>query len=182
MNYYIEYKQEALNSVLSNRLFHGSNTYIKGSLKPHKSFHYDKYVYATSDYSYALVRAGKFDIDNFAIKEDYNGVIYTLVELKENAFEEVFNTEGYIYLVDSKYFFKTDKCMPYEYISKYKCKIIQTFKISNVLEEIKKYENIHYKLIAYGSEEEKEYWNTVNGGKDGYLKRRKERAKKIKGD
>lgn len=41
------------------------------------------------------------------------------------------------------------------------------------------YHNDFYKFIRYDSEEEKEYWKTVNGGKEGYLQRRKERISKL---
>lgn len=81
-------------------LWHGSNTFIEGQLIPHKSFHYEPLVYATADLYYALVRAGKFDTNKFLLKEDYDGDSYTLIELKENAIEEVFDTDGYIYAVN----------------------------------------------------------------------------------
>ena len=74
-------------------LYHGSNTYIENELIPHKSFHYKPYVYATSDYYYALVRAGKFNPEKLTFKEDYDGEIFILIELVPNAFEEVFNAD-----------------------------------------------------------------------------------------
>ena len=60
-------------------LWHGSNKYIKVQLIPHKSFHYEPLVYATADLYYALVRDGKFDINKFLLKEDYDDFKTTLI-------------------------------------------------------------------------------------------------------
>ena len=73
-------------------LWHGSSAYIEGQLVPHKSFHYKPCVYATSDPYYALVRAGKFDVNELLLKEDYDGNTYTLIELSKGAIEKVFDT------------------------------------------------------------------------------------------
>lgn len=161
-------------------LYHGSHTYIEDKLIPHKSFHYEPYVYATNDYFYALVRAGKFNVNNLTLKEDYDGITHTLIELKENAFKEVFDTDGYIYLVNDNDFYRTEKCMPNEYISTKECGIVKRIYISNLFDEINKCCSIYIKLITYGSNEEKEYWETVRGGKEGYLQRRKERIERLK--
>lgn len=161
-------------------LWHGSNTYIEGQLVPHKSFHYEPYVYATSDQCYALIRAGKFDVNNLTLKEDYDGFAYTLIELKENAIEEVFDTDGYMYAVDEESFYRTEDCMPNEFISKEPCNIKYTLHIRNILDDIKHYYP-YIKIIRYGSKEEKEYWKTVRGGREGYLQRRKERVEKLRG-
>lgn len=158
------------------KLYHGSNKHIENELIPHKSFHYEPLVYATSDYYYALVRAGKFDVNKLFFKEDYDGYTSTLVELIPNAFEEVFNTDGYIYEVDNKTLYHTDKCMDNEYVSPQPCKIIKTTHIENVGEEIKT-RFPHIQIIKY--EESDDYWKTVRGGKDGYLQRRRERVEKL---
>lgn len=158
------------------KLYHGSNKRIEKELIPHKSFHYEPLVYSTSDFKYALVRAGKFDVNKLAFKEDYDGTTFTLIEITPNAFEEVFNTEGYIYEVDSSLFSCTDNLMPNEYISRDNCRIIKTIYIRNVGEEI----NLlypHIQIIKY--EESEDYWKTVSGGREGYLQRRKERVEKI---
>ena len=65
-----------------------------------------------------------------------------------------------------------------EFISTEPCNIIDTLHIGNILDTMKYYNNF-YKFIRYGSDEEKEYWNTVRGGKEGYLQRRKERIQKL---
>lgn len=159
-------------------LWHGSNQYIEGQLIPHKSFHYEPYVYATADIYYALVRAGKFNVNEPLLKEDYDGNTYTLIELSENAIENIFNTDGYIYVVDKEKFTHTKDCMCNEFISTEPCDIIDTLHIGNILDKMKHYNNF-YKFIRYGSDKEKEYWKTVRGGKDGYLQRRKERIQKL---
>lgn len=158
------------------KLYHGSNKYIENELIPHKSFHYEPLVYATTDYYYALVRAGKFDVNKLTFKEDYDGVTSTLVELVPNAFEEVFNTDGYIYEVYDSLFVHTDDLMQNEYICKENCAIIKRIHIENVGQEI----NMrfpHINIIKY--EEADEYWKTVRGGREGYLQRRKERVEKL---
>ena len=95
------------------KLYHGSNKYIENELTPHKSFHYKPLVYATSDYYYALVRAGKFDVNKLTFKEDYDGITFTLIELVPNAFEEVSNIDGYIYEVDDRTFVYLSQSIPH---------------------------------------------------------------------
>lgn len=158
------------------KLYHGSNKYIENELIPHKSFHYKPLVYATTDYCYALVRAGKFDVNKLTFKEDYDGVTSTLIELVPNAFEEVFDTDGYIYEVDDSLFIHTDDLMPNEYICHDNCRIIKTIHIQNIGKEIK-IMFPYIQIIKY--EESDDYWKTVRGGKEGYLQRRRERVEKI---
>ena len=157
------------------KLYHGSNKYIENELVPHKSFHYKPLVYATSDYYYALVRAGRFDVNKLTFKEDYDGYTFTLIELVPNAFEEVFDTDGYIYEVDNRTFMYISDLMPNEYISHDNCTIIKTLHIENVSEEILKCPYIC--VLKY--EDSDEYWKTVRGGREGYLQRRKERVEKL---
>lgn len=159
--------------------WHGSNKYIERQLVPHKSFHYKPYVYATSDPYYALVRSGKFDVNELLLKEDYDGNTHTLIELSDGAIEKVFNTDGYVYMINEETFFRTDRCMPNEFISTESCDIVYTLHIKNILDSMKFY-HYRYKFILYGSNEEKEYWKTVRGGKEGYLQRRKERIEQLK--
>ena len=157
-------------------LFHGSNKYIEDYLKPFTSFHYVPYVYATSDFFYALVRCGKFNPEKFLLKEDYTNDLFTLIELEENAFDKVFDTDGYIYITHGD-FHHTEDCMENEYISKACCPIIETLYVLNVKEAI--LNNIHhYKIIKHDDEE---YWKCVRGGKEGYLNRRRERIKRMRG-
>lgn len=157
-------------------LYHGSNYLIKNKLEPRVSFDYKKLVYATEDYFYALVRAGRFNPEKLTCKEDYEGKDkpFRLIELAPGAFKEVFDVEGYIYEVDEKLF---EPNGPLEYVAKDCVDICKAIKIPNVWEEILK--NLeHYELIFYGEDEE--YWKTVNGGRDGYLERRMKRIQKLK--
>lgn len=158
------------------KLYHGSNTYIENELIPHRSFHYRPLVYATSDYYYALIRAGKFDVNKLTFKEDYDGYTFTLIELVPNAFEEVFDTDGYVYEVDDSLFVYISDLMPNEYVCHDNCRIIKTTHIENVGQEIKM-RFPHINIIRY--EDSDDYWKTVRGGREGYLQRRTERIKKL---
>ena len=161
-------------------LYHGSNTFISGKIVPHKSFHYVPYVYATSDWRYALVRAGRFHINIPLVKEDYDGNGYTLVELSSGAIDRTFDTAGYIYTVANNLFIKPVNCIPNEFVSCEACHILTTQHIPNILTLL--LHDPYYKIIRYGTAEEKEYWKTVRDGKDGYLLRRAERvAQMMKG-
>lgn len=160
-------------------LWHGSNKFIEGQLIPHKSFHYEPYVYATADPYYALIRCGKFDVNELLLKEDYSGDSYTLIELSEGAIEKVFDTDGYVYVVNENTFSHIENSMPNEFISTEPCDILDTLHIENILDNINHHSN-YYKIIRYGTDEEKEYWKTVRGGREGYLQRRKERIEKLK--
>lgn len=162
------------------KLYHGSNKYIENELTPHKSFHYKPLVYATSDLFYALVRAGKFEPEKFLLKEDYDGEVFTLIELQKGALEDAFNTDGYIYVIDGKNFKITDDCMENEYISDVPCTIENVIHIKNVL-NMMKFNSDHYHLIRYDTEEAEDYWKTVRGGREGYLQRRKERVERLNG-
>lgn len=157
------------------KLFHGSNTYIENTLVPHKSFHYKPYVYATTDFNYALLRAGRFSPEKCMLKEDYDGETITLIELYEGAFVDALSTEGYIYVIDGSNFIHTDDCMVGEYISTANCPIEEKIIIHNVAIAI--FNNPRFRLIYYKDSDE--YFKTVRGGRDGYLQRRKDRVEKL---
>lgn len=156
-------------------LYHGSNHKIEDQLKPHVSFDNEPLVYATDDYRYALVRAGRFNVEEFLIKEDYFGTNQPirLVEIEPGAFKRTFNTKGYIYSVQKKHFEKRNN----EYISIDPVNIKYVQVIFNVWEEIQQRQQ-DYQLIYY--EDSDAYWQTVNGGKEEYLKRRAARVAEIK--
>lgn len=156
-------------------LYHGSNHKIDDQLKPHVSFDNEPLVYATDDYRYAVIRAGRFNVEEFLIKEDYFGdnQPIRLIEIEPDAFKRTFNTKGYIYLVDAKYFEKRNN----EYVSIDPVNIQYVQIIFNVWEEIQKRQQ-DYELIYY--EDSESYWQTVRGGKEGYLERRAARVAEIK--
>ena len=156
-------------------LYHGSNHKIDNQLKPHVSFDNEPLVYATDDYRYALVRAGRFNVEEFLIKEDYFGdnQPIRLVEIEPGAFQRTFNTKGYIYSVEKKHFEKRNN----EYISIDPVNIKYVQIIFNVWEEIQQRPQ-DYQLIYY--EDSDAYWQTVSGSKEEYLERRAARVAEIK--
>lgn len=157
-------------------LYHGSNTLITdGYLTPHISFDYKPLVYATDDYTYALVRCGKFNLQDISIKEEYKGIgtTFTLIELRENAFKDIFNTVGYIYDVPKICFVKKDN----EYISEDEILILHTTIIQNVWEEMQKYKD-KYEFISFADSDV--YFKQCGIDKVAYFERRKERIKKLK--
>ena len=163
------------NGKLQLHLYHGSHHKITDLIEPHISFDGKPLVYATHDLAYALVRAGKFNPDKFTIKEDYQGdnKPFRLVELYPGAFEDTFNCSGYIYLVDFEHFVTNGHN---EFVSPTPVPIKKVITIENVWECITSIRN--YELIYY--EDSEPYWQTVRGGKAGYLKRREERAAALK--
>lgn len=157
-------------------LYHGSNHYISDQIEPRISFDGVPLVYATDDFFYALVRAGNFKPDKFMLKEDYRGINqpFRLIELYPGAFREAFDCGGYIYWLDEAPFIQNTWN---EYISKSPVNYLARLEISNVWNIIIAHLD-HYELIFYEGSEP--YWQTVRGGKPGYLKRREERTAALK--
>lgn len=158
-------------------LYHGSNYFIKDELKPEYCFGVKKLIYATEDYCYALVRAGAFNPLKAFLREEYESPDkpYKLMELYPGAFKDVFDVKGYIYEVEDDLFsINSDN----EYITESNVKIVKCTEIPNVWSEMMKYSE-RYELITY--EESDKHWEKVRGGKEGYLKRRKERISKMLG-
>lgn len=154
-------------------LYHGSNILITDKLMPRTSFDYTPFVYATSDWHYALVRCGRFDVHKMNFKEDYDGGSYTLIELSSGAAERVLDTDGYIYTVDPSSFVLHQDYILNEFVSVEPCNILSTERIPNVLSAV--LSDPFCKIIRYGTDEEHEYWKTVRGGREGYLERREAR-------
>lgn len=147
-------------------MFHGSHNVILELIKPHVSFDYKPLVYATDNWLYALVRSGVFDFSSGIIKEDYTGTHFTLIEATKGAFNLTFNTFGYIYSVCPSYFTKSGL----EYISTTDVPVISGIYFPNILQEMRKHTDF-FDLILFDDSEK--YWDTINGGIDGYLERRK---------
>lgn len=158
-------------------LYHGSNYFIENELRPEYCFGIKKLVYATDDYCYALVRSGAFNQLKAMIREEYESPEkpYKLMEIYPGAFKDVFDCKGYIYEVEDDLFSIN---LDNEYITESSIEIIRRTEISNVWTEMLKYPE-RYELITY--EEADKHWAKVNGGKEGYLKRRKERILKMQG-
>lgn len=160
-------------------LYHGSNHYIESFIEPRMSFDYTPLVYATENPFYALVRAGRFNPNEFLIKEDFTGSHFTLIELEDGAIEKVLDTDGYIYEVDKRQFTKNHEGLPNEYISTKNCIIKNRVYIKNILRTIELISKIYGFFTIIRNQDSEEYWKTVRGGKEGYLQRRKERLEKL---
>lgn len=146
-------------------LYHGSKTEIQNELTPHISLEQIPLVYATNDYDYALIRAGKFT-NKPLIREEHEDGKHSLAEVEPGAFKKVFDRKGYVYEVENKNFKYNYGT---EYISNYNARINKTKVINNVLREIKNNPNIE--LVTY--ENPGNYWDNVTGGREGYIERKK---------
>lgn len=153
-------------------LFHGSQVGGINELKPMISLEYISMVYATDNLAYALVRAGK-QLDE--IREEYygNDKPFEIAECYPDAFKHQFNCSGYIYLLDPKDFEYNPETT--EYRSQKPVKPVKTIRIDNIWSEMQKIDN-GYKFVYDGNED---YWKTVRGGREGYLKRKHEAKQKM---
>ena len=155
-------------------LYHGSKTYIEDCLEPRVSFELEKWVYATDDYFYALLRCGNFDITKSLAREEHEWGRHSLCEVVPGAFEELFDRPGYIYEVDESLF---TKLRDGEYVADKEVPIVRCIHIENIWKELQRYPDV-YELISY--EDSEPYWEKVRGGKEGYLERRRNSVNKIK--
>lgn len=159
-------------------LYHGSSTYGLKMLVPHVSLELKKRLYATEDFKYALVRAGR-QLD--LIREEYRGIDspFELCECYPNAFEQMFNCAGTVYIL-SKEGFRINPDDPDEWITEEDiCPVGYTI-YRSILTEIKRLaDQGEFKLVYYGTPEWDEYWTHVRGGLGGFLKRKLERKQKV---
>ena len=156
---------------MKNYLYHGSSTSGIQELEPRVSLEYKKLVYATPDFRYALVRAGR-QID--MIREEYYALDepFELAECYPDAFKKMFSCTGYIYLLDPKDFVKSNDL---EYVSEKPVKPIKVLTIDNIWSEMLHHKE-WYKFVPYY---DADFWNTVRGGLDGYLARKRAAKKKM---
>lgn len=157
-------------------LYHGSCYKIDAALRPHLSFDYTPYLYATSDYNYALLRCGQFIFDEIIIREEYDGQLCSICELCPGAIKSLFDRPGWIYVFDDTSSFKKSAVIN-EYISDKPVQYQHRIYIPNILQEILAKPDV-FKIVYFTNDQE-EYWMNVSGGKDGYLQRRKQRIQKI---
>ena len=155
-------------------LYHGSQTGGLKVLKPQISLEFKQLVYATPDYAYALVRAGK-QLD--MIREEYFGYEkpFQLAECYPNAFEQMFDTNGYIYMLEKADFKMNPETG--EYFSDKPVKIKHCLPIKNILNLMTGAYSPWYELIRFENSEE--YWKTVRGGREGFLERKLANKKKM---
>lgn len=156
-------------------LYHGSQTEGLKILRPSISLEFKKLVYATPDFSYALVRAGK-QLD--LIREEYYGMCksFELAECYPKAFEQMFDTEGYVYLVNKKDF----KMNPDtgEWYSEKPVEVQDVIRVENIWQIMNcPYTPDIYRLIRF--EDSESYWKTVRGGREGFLERKLANKKRM---
>lgn len=153
-------------------LYHGTQVGGIKELKPMISLEYLSMVYATDDIAYALVRAGK-QLDE--IREEYYGKDkpFEIAECYPDAFKHQFDCSGYIYLLDPKDFEYNPETT--EYRSQKPVKPVGVMPIKNIWHEMQNIDDT-YKFIYNGDEN---YWKTVRGGREGYLKRKRAAKQKM---
>lgn len=160
---------------MRNYLFHGSNNGTITKLEPRISLEFTKHVYATDNFMYALVRAGK-QLD--LIREEYYGIDkpFELAECYPNAFEQMFSCKGYVYLLDPKDFYQDPKTL--EYKSDEEVIPVDRIDIPNIWDLMRRMnvDNYFYSLHWHDDEE---YWKEVRGGREGFLKRKLENKQKM---
>ena len=149
-------------------LFHGSNCGTILALESMISLEFTSHVYATDNWYYALVRAGK-QLD--LIREEYYGKDkpFELAECYPDAFKRQFECKGYVYLLDPKDFYQDPETL--EYKSDNIVIPVDRVEIPNIWDLMRRL-NIDgdcYDFHYYGDEE---YWKTVRGGREGFLKRK----------
>lgn len=147
-------------------LFHGSQCGTIGILKPNISLEMISRVYATDDFAYALVRAGK-QLDQ--IREEYYGPDqpFELAECYPDAFKHQFDCTGYVYLLNPKDFDLDPETG--EYKSESEVIPLNIMRIDNIWYWMRICYDERFRFIFDGDEE---YWETVRGGKEGFLKRK----------
>ena len=156
-------------------LFHGSQCGTITVLEPRTSLEFQKLVYATDDWYYALVRAGK-QID--VIREEYNGKDkpFELAECYPNAFEQMFSCKGYVYLLDPDDFYQDPNTL--EYKSDKPVIPVDRIGIDNIWDWMRRL-NVDDEFYDLHWFDDIEYWSHVKGGREGFLKRKLERKQRM---
>lgn len=80
-------------------LYHGSHKKLS-RLTPLVSTHGEAYVYASPFYAFSLCFSGNKWDDSIINQCRYNGTII-LTEIKQNAFKETFDTDGYMHYINT---------------------------------------------------------------------------------
>lgn len=153
-------------------LFHGTQVANIKQLKPSISLEFIPRVYATDNFAYALVRAGK-QLDQ--IREEYygNDKPFEIAECYPDAFKHQFDCPGYIYLLDPKDFEYNPETT--EYRSEHAVTPVKLIRIDNIWTEMQKLKD-RFKFIYY---EDKDYWNNIRGGREGFLERKLNNKRKM---
>lgn len=160
---------------MTKYLYHGSQNGLITVLEPRISLEFTKHVYATDDYRYALVRAGK-QMD--CIREEYYGhdKPFELAECCKGAFEKMFDCSGYVYLLDPKDFYQDPNTG--EYKSDEPVIPVDRIKVDNLLYLMRRI-NVDGDFYDFHWFYDEEYWNNVREGLDGFLQRKIANKKKL---
>ena len=158
-------------------LFHGSQCGTITVLEPRISVGFNKpLVYATNDFRYALVRAGK---QEDLIREEYYGFgkPFELAEIFKNSFKEQFECKGYIYLLDPNDFEDHE----FEFVSSKPVIPVDRIEIPNIWSYMRRLndDGDFYDLHWHDDEE---YWSTVRGGRKGFIYRKQIRKMLLEAD
>jgi len=126
-------------TVYANTLYHGSHISIPGNtIDPkNKSREADNYVFGTPDREFALCYAGNPWHDGMMNQSYYNGQL-TLTEMKPGVFKKIFDTDGFIYSIDTKDNTKFVSRSPHVYLTTESVNIANRERIVNVWNEIQK--------------------------------------------
>jgi uncharacterized Fe-S center protein len=134
-----DYRLKSLNGEtikLESALYHGSKNNMDVIKPMNLSQNEDDYVFATPSREFALVFAGNRWNDSTINQSVYNGRMY-LTELTKGAIKETFDTEGYIYEVDSANFIQYGNHKN-EFISTENITPNKKIYVKNILNELKK--------------------------------------------
>ncbi len=135
------------------KLYHGSH-YLYDKLIPANihgdpNFQGKKYVFASPVLKYALLFSGKKWSDrDFSVMTSHGSrdPLIHVTEMRPNAFTDIYNTSGYIYVMNSSKFHNYSKFEQYqsdwEYISEYEIKPEETIFYKNVLESLMNFPEI----------------------------------------
>lgn len=120
-------------------VYHGINLKGLKVIKPNKSTHRKKWVYATPSEAVATIFLSKKGNDLY-----YNlygngiDVPITLIERKKGMFKKIFNDFGYIYKIDAKNFKTGLTGWKAEVVSEFEEEVISCRYISNIYDELSK--------------------------------------------
>jgi hypothetical protein len=132
-------------------LFHGSDVPDLKSIKPKDSGHNSEYVYATSDYAFAIIfsaRRGNTLITMVIRNEDG---IPCLCERVEGIFSRLYEgINSSVYILDKKDFFHKEGMWENEFVSKEEVPVLEEIEIPDIKEALLELEREgEFKFVEY---------------------------------
>ena len=120
-----------------NYVYHGSSVPNLKIIKPRKSAHIKEWVYGSPSIAVSTIFLSPMHSDYYYHLEG-DGVNYDLilVERKEGMFREIFNYNGYIYILDGTNFKSGLTGWTAEVVSEHEEKVIDTIYVENIYEEL----------------------------------------------